>query len=74
MTSFLPGGYLPRSDKKLLKEVAHRTGLVSFERYRETVVAYLKVEDQVLFGRKEVWEGIKKAVVERVEKVREGHE
>lgn len=68
LLSFLPKDYLPSSSKDLLKKAAERARGISYEQYRESVVAYLMAEDQALLGRKEVWEEMKRVLLGAFEK------
>lgn len=68
LLSFLPKDYVPSSAKNLLKKAAERAQEISYEQYRESVVAYLMAEDQNLLGRKEVWEEMKRVLLASFEK------
>ena len=63
LLAFLPQDYVPSSPANLFAKAAERLEGISYERYRESVVAYLVTEDQALLGREDVWEEMKKILL-----------
>ena len=64
LLSFLPRDYSPSSDAKTLAEARERVEEISYEQYRDTVVAYLSQEDQLALGSQEDWQTIRKDVLD----------
>ncbi|QQR81780.1 MAG: nucleotidyl transferase AbiEii/AbiGii toxin family protein [Deltaproteobacteria bacterium] len=62
LMTFIPQGFQSKLPINILKEAAVRLEDISFEQYRDSVVSFLVDEDQVLFGRHEMWEEMQQKV------------
>jgi hypothetical protein len=67
LSSFLPQDFSLSMGRDILKTAVQRAKEISYDEYRKAVVAYLKEDDQKLFGLKEVWIQMQESVIKSIE-------